>query len=83
MISGVKPTFGVSIRGRLTLLHDGFKFVQRGQPRVTDCGTTASWRCSHLINGRFGCNAKAQTFIDFNGVENVTFSGSHCHEANR
>lgn len=77
----IKPTYSVSERGKLVLVHDGFKYTQNGDARATHDGITTRWRCRQSISGLFPCKAKAYTKLYNDGVEHVTFNGSHCHPA--
>lgn len=76
----IEPTYSISSRGKPILVHDGFRYVRNGVPRMTNNGVITRWRCGYPINGRFGCTAKACT-INQNGVEDVIFNGFHCHRA--
>lgn len=67
-----KAEFGRSQRGKLTLVVDGYIYIQDTQSRHKQ-----TWRCSKFL--KYKCKARAATRI-FHGVERVHVTNPyHCH----
>lgn len=74
-----KPKYIVSKMGKFMLTHQGAKYTQSSAPVITVVGSKTRWRCTYMSNGRYACRAKAQTYLDIDGVETVEYDGQHCH----
>lgn len=72
-VTEMEPTYTVSARGKMLLLHDGCRYV-----KTTSSGSKMRWRCTYSIRHRYVCPAEAWTF-ERNGVERVTYDGIHHH----
>lgn len=74
----LRPTYTVSTRGKSMLTHNGFKYFWKSD---TQHGLKTRWNCSYTRNHRYVCRAKAWTYMNEHGIENVSFDGHHCHNA--
>lgn len=73
------PKYEISTKGKCILVHGGNRYVAYRAPRVRNSIITQRWKCAISIKSRYICKAKAITKSE-NGVESVTFNGTHCHE---
>lgn len=68
----MKPTFSLSTRGNLKLIHEGYSYLRASEYK--NQGTR--WRCAYSVGQRYACMAKAITSLH---NESVSFVGTHCH----
>lgn len=72
----MKPTFSLSSRGNLKLVHNGYSYVRAGSSKIKG----GRWRCAYSIGSRYACKAKA--FTNPNDSKSVSFVGEHSHWPN-
>lgn len=76
----VNPQYVRSQKGKLQLVHNGFKFGQITWSQQKPGRT--QWQCTTTKNGKLSCKAKATTYKDENGNEHALLRGIHNHSAN-